>query len=180
MKAKFKILICFLILILCSGCGNTAKKAVEDYLALYKNLDASVLSDMNTIIDKENLSDDNETKYEDIFKKQYSDLTYKIENEEYNGDEATITVKVKVYDLYKVQKDATNYLVNNPDEFNDETGKYDSEKFIKYKLDKMKTNMDTTEYTIDFYAVKSSKGWTISPLSNSDLEKIHGIYDYES
>lgn len=180
MKTKFKIIACFLLMMMCTGCGDTAKKAVEKHLTMYKNLDSSVLSDMNSIIEKENLSEENKAKYEEIFKKQYSDLTYEIENEEYNGDEATITVKVKVYDLYKAQKEVTNYLINNPEEFNDEDNKYDSEKFIKYKLEKMKNTMDTTEYTIDFYVVKSSKGWTISPLSNSDLEKIHGIYDYES
>ena len=98
----------------------------------------------------------------------------------YNGDEATITVKVNVYDLYKAQKDATTYLAENPNEFKDEDGKYDAEKFITYKLDKMKETNEKTSYTIDFYVVNTSDGWTVSSLSNSDIEKLHGIYDYES
>ena len=36
------------------------------------------------------------------------------------------------------------------------------------------------DYTIEFYVVKTSDGWTVSDLSKSDLEKIHGIYNYES
>ena len=85
-----------------------------------------------------------------------------------------------VYDLYKAQKDATTYLAENPNEFKDEDGKYDAEKFITYKLDKMKETNEKTSYTIDFYVVNTSDGWTVSSLSNSDIEKLHGIYDYES
>ena len=40
--------------------------------------------------------------------------------------------------------------------------------------------MDKVEYTIEFYVVKTSDGWVVSSLSDSDLEKIHGIYNYES
>ena len=36
------------------------------------------------------------------------------------------------------------------------------------------------EPKIDFYVVKTSNGWVVNSLSNSDLEKIHGIYNYES
>ena len=64
--------------------------------------------------------------------------------------------------------------------FKDEDGKYDAEKFITYKLDKMKETNEKTSYTIDFYVVNTSDGWTVSSLSNSDIEKLHGIYDYES
>ena len=144
------------------------------------NLDDKVLVDMKNVIDKENLNEENSKKYEDILKKQYTDLSYEITNEDYNGDEATITVKVNVYDLYKAQKDATTYLAENPNEFKDEDGKYDAEKFITYKLDKMKETNEKTSYTIDFYVVNTSDGWTVSSLSNSDIEKLHGIYDYES
>ena len=57
---------------------------------------------------------------------------------------------------------------------------YDVNKFIAYKLNEMKMVTETVEYTIEFYVVKTSDGWTVSSLSTSDLEKIHGIYDYES
>ena len=180
MKKIYSLILILIITFMLTGCGKTATDAVKKYLDNYKNLDVNVLTDMKDIIEKENLSDDNSKKYEDIFKKQYTDLTYQIEKEDYNGDEATITVKIDVYDLYKVQKDATTYLANNSDEFKDSDGKYDSNKFITYKIDKMKETTERVQYTLDFYVVNTSDGWVVSSLSNSDIEKIHGIYDYES
>ncbi len=44
----------------------------------------------------------------------------------------------------------------------------------------MKKVTETIDYTIDFYVLKTAKGWVVSNPSNSDLEKIHGIYNYES
>ncbi len=180
MKKIKCLLVLFITLLFISGCSNLASDAVKKYLDNYKNLDDKVLVDMNNVIDKENLNEENSKKYEDILKKQYTDLSYEITNEDYNGDEATITVKISVYDLYKVQKDATSFLANNPEEFKDSDGKYDAEKFISYKLDKMKETTEKTNYTIDFYVVNTSDGWIVSSLSNSDIEKLHGIYDYES
>ena len=180
MKKIIGILIAFIMVFTLSGCGMTATKAVEEYLDKYNSLDESVLNDMDEIVNMENLSDDNKNTYSSIFKKQYADLQYKVIDEEYDGDEAIITVKVTVYDYYKVQKDASTYLANNADEFNDENGVYNPELFIVYKLDKMKMTTDKVDYTIDFYVVKDNNKWTVTPLANSDLEKIHGIYNYES
>lgn len=180
MKKIYSIIVITIFTFLLSGCGKTAVDSVEEYLDNYKNLNANVLSDMKEIIDKENLSNENATVYEEIFKKQYSDLTYDIKNEEYNGDEAVITVQINVYDLYKAQKETTDYLANHNEEFLDESGHYDSAKYITYKLQKMKETTEKVDYTIDFYVVNTNDGWVVSSLSNSDLEKIHGIYDYES
>ena len=44
----------------------------------------------------------------------------------------------------------------------------------------MKETTERVQYTLDFYVVNTSDGWVVSSLSNSDIEKIHGIYDYES
>lgn len=180
MKKVLNIIICLVMVLSLCGCKDSASMAVEKYLAKYNSLHEDVLTDMNSVVEAENLSDENKEIYESIFKKQYADLSYEIVEEEYDGDEATVEVKITVYDLYKVQNDASTYLVNHADEFNDENGKYDLNKFISYKLDQMKNNTDTVDYTIEFYVVKTSDGWTVSDLSKSDLEKIHGIYNYES
>lgn len=180
MKKLFSGLIMLSIILSLGGCVKTAKTAVEDYLAMYTALDEKVLSDMENIVETENLTDENKSVYEAIFKKQYQDLSYEITNEEYSGDEATITAKISVYDLYKAQNDANNYLSLHPDEFNDEKGVYDVQKFFEYKLEQMKNTTDKVEYTIDFYVVKTGNNWVVSSLSNTDLEKIHGIYDYEA
>ena len=180
MKKLLSVILGVLFIMSLSGCGDSATKAVEDYLDQYTSLSDNVLKDMMNIVKDEDITDKQKEVYQDIFKKQYQDLTYKIDNEEYDGDEATITVTVKVYDLYKAQKDASNYLKDNRDEFNDNNGIYDVAKYMDYKLEQMKNMLDRIEYTIEFYVVKTSDGWVISSLSDSDLEKIHGIYNYES
>ena len=110
--------------------------------------------------------------------KQYQDLSYKINNEEYNGDNAEVEVTITVYDLYKAQTDAATYLSNNLEEFNGTNGSYDNEKYMDYKLEQMKKMTDTVEYTIDFKVKKVDDKWVVEQLSTEDLEKIHGIYNY--
>ena len=180
MKKVLSILTLFLVVLSLSGCKDNAKKAVSRYLDKYIALDSDVLVDMNDIISKENLSDENKKKYESIFKKQYQDLKYTILSEEYNGDEAVIKTKITVYDLYASQKESNEYLKSHADSFNDENGVYNADLFIAYKLDKMMKTTNKVDYTIDFYVSKSDGGWLVSALSQSDLEKIHGIYNYES
>ena len=180
MKKLLSVILAVLFIMSLSGCGDSATKAVENYLQEYNSLSDNVISDMMNVVTDEDINDDQKMVYQDIFKKQYQDLTYTIDKEEYDGDEATITVTVKVYDLYKAQKDASDYLKDHQDEFNNDDGEYDVSKYIDYKLDQMKNMMDKVEYTIEFYVVKTSDGWVVSSLSDSDLQKIHGIYNYES
>ena len=88
---------------------------------------------------------------------------------------------ITVYDLYKAQRDATEYLNEHRDEFNDEEGNYDSSKFMDYRLEQMQKTTDTVEYTITFNLTKDDDdNWQITELSQEDLEKIHGIYNYDS
>lgn len=166
------------------GCGinnKTAKNAVEDFLDQYKNLSASVLTDLEQVIKQENLNDEQQDKYREILKKEYSDLKYEILDETYDGDTAIVKTKIIVYNLYKAQSDAAIYLNNNMDEFKNDAGEYDNNKYLDYKLDEMKKVKDTVEYTIEFNCKKNDKGnWEVNELSNSDLEKIHGIYNYDT
>ena len=135
---------------------------------------------MDDVVNDENLTDSQKEKYIDILKRQYQDLKYEITSEKYDGDNATVEVKITVYDLYKVQKDANNYLTNSGDEFK-ENGVYSNDLFMNYKLDKMKKVTDTVEYNITFNVTKDDKGnYKVNDLSNSDLEKIHGVYNYDN
>lgn len=181
MKKKFFLIVSLLLLVVGCGCmKKTAKGAVQDYLNQYKNLSANVISDMDNVIDNENLTDTQKEKYRDVLKKQYQDLKYDIVSEKYDGDNATVDVKIKVYDLYKVQKDANDYLTTSGDEFK-ENGVFSNDLFMDYKLDKMKKTMDTIEYNITFNVTKDDKGnYKVSDLSNTDLEKIHGVYNYDN
>ncbi len=173
-----KFIAIVIILFGLTGCLNsTPKSAVESYLKKYKSLDSEVLRDLEDIIDEENLTDDQEEVYRSIMKKQYQDLDYEIIEEEYDNDISYVTVKVTVYDLYTVQNDASVYLTNNPDKFNDENGAYDVSKFIDYKLDVMKNTTGRITYTIVFTVSKEDDKYTISQPTESDLDKIHGVYN---
>ena len=183
MKKVYKLLLVIGSCLVLAGCGcmkKTAKGAVQDYLNQYKNLSSNVITSMDDVVNDENLTDSQKEKYRDILKRQYQDLKYEIVNEKYDGDNATVEAKITVYDLYKVQKDANNYLTNNGDEFK-ENDVYSNDLFMNYKLDKMKKVTDTIDYNIKFNVIKDDKGnYKVNDLSNSDLEKIHGVYNYDN
>ena len=183
MKKVYKLLLVIGSCLVLAGCGcmkKTAKGAVQDYLNQYKNLSSNVITSMDDVVNDENLTDSQKEKYRDILKRQYQDLKYEIVNEKYDGDNATVEAKITVYDLYKVQKDANNYLTNNGDEFK-ENVVYSNDLFMNYKLDKMKKVTDTIDYNIKFNVIKDDKGnYKVNDLSNSDLEKIHGVYNYDN
>lgn len=172
-----------LALVGCSCMQMTARNRVEEFLDQYRNLSANVLGDLDEVVETEtDLSEEQKESYRDVLKKQYSDLKYEITNEEYDGDTAVVEAKITVYDLYKAQRDATEYLNEHRDEFNDEEGNYDSSKFMDYRLEQMQKTTDTVEYTITFNLTKDDDddNWQITELSQEDLEKIHGIYNYDS
>lgn len=69
MKKKIFLIVSLLLLVVGCGCmKKTAKGAVQDYLNQYKNLSANVISDMDDVIDNENLTDTQKEKYRDVLK----------------------------------------------------------------------------------------------------------------
>lgn len=121
-----KILLCFsciIAIVLLSGCSmdNTPTKKVENFLDNYKNQDETVLTQLKEMVDSDTLMDETQkTTYSDIMKKQYKDLTYDIKDEVIDGDNATVTAEIEVYDYYKINQDAQTYYDNNPNEFKDD------------------------------------------------------------
>jgi hypothetical protein len=181
-KMKSKITILLLAIILLTACSigtNTAKMAVEDYLNEYQNLSADVLNDMEKVIENESLTDDQKNIYREILKRQYQNLKYEIISESYDENNAVVTTKISVYDLYKSQKESSEYLKEHINEFYS-NGKYDNNLYLTYKLNKMKNTQDRIDYTIDFNVVLEDNLWKIKEISSNDLEKIHGIYNYEN
>lgn len=175
-----KILMVIIAMFLLVGCmDNKASDAVENYLNQYRNLNDSVIADLNELTDEQLLSDEQKDTYKKIMKKQYQDLTYEIVDEEYNGDKATVTAEITVYDLYKVQQDADTYMNSNMKEFYDDNDVYDNSLFLDYKLGKMQDNTETVSYTLTFDVVKEDNEWIVVQPSEETLEKIHGIYNYE-
>lgn len=180
-----KILFCLMFL-LCSfllvGCGEemTPTEAVRDYMEGYVTLDDSVINQLNDYVkSNETLTDKQRDVYKEILRKQYSSLTYDIKNEKIEGNTAYVELKINVKDLYKIQKETNEYYEQNKDEFNDDDGLYNVALFVDYQLDKMKAAVDTVSYDLEVKVVKNAGDWDVTQLSNSDLEKIHGIYNYE-
>ena len=100
---------------------------------------------------------------------------YNIKDEMIDGDTATVTTQIEVYDYYKIDNDATKYVSDNPDKFST-NNVYDSAKVLEYKIDKLNNAKDRVTYTITFNLTKVDNEWKVDNLSNEDLEKIHGIY----
>lgn len=178
MKKVIVIISCMLLLVGCNF-NNTPTKKVEELFKKYQKLDDSVISDLELTTEGTNLTTEEEkASYMKAMKMQYSDLKYEIMDEDVNGDEATVTVKISVYDFYKVQKDAEEYLKNHENEFlTDEI--YDAAKFMKYKLKAMVDASDRVEYTIKVNLIKEDDEWVTEALDKTTLQKIHGTYDYK-
>lgn len=122
MKKILIYLSCIMIVVLLSGCSmdNTPTKKVENFLDNYTSGSNTVLNQLKEMVDSDSMMDDNQRNtYSDIMKRQYKDMTYEIKDETINGDNATVTAEIEVYDYYKANKDAETYYNNNPGEFND-------------------------------------------------------------
>lgn len=182
MKKMQKIIVIVISLFLVVGCGcsmNKASDAVKKYLDSYKELDDDVATQLDDLIAKEDLTEEQKKVYKEVLQKQYKDMKYDITNEEYNGDEATVNAKITVYDFYKVQEEVTDYLKDHREEFYTD-GAYDEDLYIDYKLETMKKYDKTITYTIDFKVTKENGKWVVNDLKEDDIKKIHGIYDYSN
>ena len=179
-----KIISILLLVLIISGCSfkdidNTPTKQVEKYLNNYQTLDSKVLSELDSIVDLETTFNDEQKKsYRDILKKHYQDLVYKIKEETINGDRATVEVEIEVNDYTKVLKGVNAYKELNESEFYDDTGEYSELKFNDYKLKKLKENKEKVKYTIYFSLRNQNNKWMLDNLTDTEQEKILGIYEY--
>lgn len=175
-----KILLLALSIFSLVGCSlsNTPKGKVESYLNQYNNLSDNVKKDMEGKITSENLSTENIDIYRKVLTRQYQDLDYEIKDEKINGEEATVDVKITVYDLHKVDKDSYSYLNENNDKFLT-NGTYDNNLYDEYKLNNMLNTTEKVSYEITFKLNKKNKEWVLENPDRTTLEKIHGLYNYE-
>ena len=177
---KYLLIFCiFTICIISTACSlnNTPTSSVEKLLAKYNSNDEEILVELDDYVNDSDLTSEQSKKYKDIYLKQFKDMKYEIKNEKIDGDSAVVTVQVTVYDYYKADKEANDYLKTNPDEFKKD-GDYDKSLFTDYKLKQYSEVNDTVDYTIDFYLTKIDNKWEINELTKEQLEKIHGVYAY--
>lgn len=173
-----KILIFLLFIFVISGCGkntNSPTSEVQKLFSNYNSLSSDVLIQLDSVMESENLTDEQISKYKEVIKRQYEDLKYTINDEVISDDKAIVSVDIEVYDLNKVISDSDEYLKNNKDEFYVDD-KLDNNKFWDYKLDKMFETEDRIKYTIDFSLTKLNNKWHLDELLETDRQKIHGLY----
>ncbi|MDD6272764.1 MAG: hypothetical protein PUA90_04530 [bacterium] len=175
-----KILSISLIVLSLFGCSlmDTPSSKVESYLNNYVSLEDEVLSDLDATIENEKLSENNKSIYKQVLKRQYQDLKYEIKDETIDGKNASVVVKITVYDLYKSNVNSEYYLNEHQDEFYTIDNTFDSDLYDKYKLDEMLKIKDTIDYEITFDLVKEDNTWVIKEPSREVLEKLHGLYNY--
>lgn len=179
-----KALCALMILFVLTGCDignkldNTPTKRVETFLNKYQILDDDVLDNLNSVIAEESLfNNDQRDKYRDIIKTNYQKMSYKVKEEEINGDEATVTVEIEVIDYSKILSDAENYRTEHPQEFL-ENNEYSESKYIDYSLDKLKEAKEKVKYTLDLTLTKVDEEWMLDDLSKENEAKLNGVYNY--
>ena len=157
------------VLLFLFGCSlnNRPTSKVEELLNKYQMLDADIKSEIDSITDKENLTETQKDRYKKIIESQYKNLSYEIKDEKIDGDIATITVQIKVTDYKKVIKEVD-------EEFKDK--EYTLEEYNNAKLDKLEKAKDTVVYTLELNVNKTGDEWKVDSLSNIDKKKLQGMY----
>lgn len=179
-----KIISTIFILLMLVGCSfgdmdNTPTKKVESYLNKYQTLDTTVLNELDSIVNQQIAFNQNQKdKYKELLKKHYQDLNYMVKEETINADKATVEVEIEINDYTKTLKLVESYRESNKDEFINESGEFDEVKFNDYKLELLKSNKEKVKYTLYFSLTKKDKEWILDDLTESEQEKMLGIYEY--
>lgn len=181
MKKFIGLLIALIVMTGCSlteNMDNTPTKKVEAMLAKYQTLDSEVLTDLDNVINLEELFDDDQkNEYREIMKRHYQDLTYEIKDETIDGESAVVTVEIEVNDYSKVMANADQYLEDNKEQFYNEENEYDEGLFTKYRLDQLKDADERVKYTLELSLTKTNGDWVLDELSDADRSKINGMYE---
>ena len=177
MKKK-SLFICLLILFLATACsmGNTPTDKVEALLKRYNSKADVVKTELGDYLNSLDFDDDTRSKYEEIYLRQYSDLTYEIKEEVIDGDTAIVTAQIKVYDYYGAEENINNYISNNESQFYDDNNIYSASKALLYRIGELTKTNEKIEYTLEFSLTKVNDTWSVDTLTNEQLEKIHGTY----
>lgn len=197
-----KVIVCIgFLLIFLAGCStsmNTPTSKVEEFLGKYQKMDDDVSVQLDEVLSKDDtMTAEQKDKYRSILEKQYQNLSYKIENEEINGEEATVDVEIEVLDYATTIRDAKKYYEEHKEEIESSNEKEQSDNdnlledavegseeaiensaaYIDYKLKELQNVSDTTTYNITFYLIKKNGEWQLQNITDLDLQKIHGLYE---
>ena len=187
MKKKI-IIFGSILLLLFTGCttNNSPSKKVEEFMSKYQSMDSEVLTQLDSVVSSEaTMSDEQKKEYKALMEKQYQNLSYKIKNENIDGDRATVDVEIEVYDFATSINKSKKYYDEHKDEFKDEkatintndntteenpnakTGDKDNDvtdtsdnadsvsSYIDYKIKELKDVTEKVKYTITFNLTKN-------------------------
>ena len=179
MKKILILVACLSIFIMgCMDTMNTPVKRVEEFLGKYQTMDKEVLTQLDEILKSDStLRDEDKDEYKALMEKQYQNLSYKIKNETTNGDSSVVDVEIEVFDYANAISKSDKYLTDHEEEFYKDDKTVDYNKFNKYKINNMKNTTDKAKYTITFELEQEDGKWKLHPVSDSDIEKIHGLYN---
>lgn len=190
---KYLILACVLLLSACSlGIANTPKEKVKELLDKYKNQDSEIMSSLDDTISTL-YEGEYKDRYKNLIVNQYKNMDYKITDEVIDENTAVVTADVTVYDYASAVDSSNYYLSEHQDEFmvksSDETTRdpeqnegttnnntIDNDKFLNYKFDELEKVSDKRTYTINFSLIKEDGKWVLESLSDTDMQKLHGLY----
>lgn len=177
-KYLFLLITSILLLTGCVFLGNAPKDEVAKFLNNYKNNGESVVNELNDYLDEQNLDEDTKEDYRELYLRQYSNLKYEIKDQKIDGNNATVEVQITVFDYYKTDKLTGDYFTANQADFVDADGDVDFSKYFTYKIKKLLDTTDTVDYTLTLNLKKNDNKWEIEPLTNEELMKLHGTYEY--
>lgn len=200
-----KILISFLALLVMfmTGCGNdmaTPTAKVEEFLGRYQSMDSDVLTQLDNVISNDTTMDDTQKKdYKSLMEKQYQNMSYKIKDEEINGNKASVLVELEVFDYAGSISESRDYYTEHRDEFDDKEmgndgadtdndgkdeegevvgGAVDTiSSFITYKIKQLMDVTDKAKYEITFHLNKEDGEWVMEDITDVDRQKIHGLFE---
>lgn len=179
MKKILVILFCFVYIVGCTNLMNTPTKKVEYLLSKYQKNDEEVLKQLSDTLLNETVLDNNQKeRYKEIMKKQYRDLTYMVKNEAIDGKTAVVEVEIEVYDYSKAITEIENKLLDNSEEYKDDTGEINTSLYNDDKLTALENVKERVTYTINFTLSKADEEWIVDDLTETERMKIHGLYNY--
>ena len=178
MKKFLVICIGLLLLVGCSDTTNTPSKKVEDFLGKYQKQDDDVLTQLDLTLDSDTTMDEDQKKeYKSLLQKQYQNLSYKITDEKIEDEKATVEVEVEVFDYKSSMDKSKAYFEEHKDELMKDNNAIDDAKaYIDYKIQELKNVEDKTTYDITFNLTKKDGEWVVDDLSDTDRQKLHGLY----
>ena len=202
---KFIVALMVIFLSACTlGKAVTPRQKVSEFLDKYKNQNTGVVSQLDETIKTDITDQKQRDRYKTLMLNQYKNMEYEIKDEIIEDDNAVVEVEITVYDYASALKNSNTYLNEHLDEFKKDskqtinevenaadtvkdkvneakdnlttTTDYDESKYMDYKLSEMEKVTDKVKYTIEFTLTKTNGEWQLDALSNSDIEKLHGIY----